>query len=566
MTTLTSNDEEGGGEVATNSLNSRLPYGGGRLLVKGSPLSTAVETTTSEIVVSPVPVIETALVSETETANTISPNTEEVTPLHIDDTPLEPAPKESVPLEPAVTPPSEHPLTSPISPVLAEPLPRDDVKQVIESVSPQIDLILPRIAREKGMEEMKHSLAALSILEKMRATFERENAERIASAAGAKKALLANTNTINLSDLEEKDATIFSLAFLTACLARSGTTITETGLILSRVKRSGSVPFIEEKIGFKKATWDNASRRKMGEDANSTIALAPLISMEILLSLVKEEQVEPPKETLSTSAAISVAVETPASQSEAQPDVVAVGEDINTIVRDELLKQVGNVTPVEMRDPLSSFNQKIKWAIDEIQKDVRAYGIEGGIKLLTRGSPIYRNKIGELLKHAPDQKPPEEKGVEPPYKKEDVGSAALASELNTLNTLSGGTMATGRKDEGGEIAPMVESTSSAVNDAHGDEVSVIFLDDNFVKIIKLICKVTDATALEATFKKYASLTIKDFLLKLPEEGSLIAGEMTTFLNWSKNSYLKDKVALFDNLTLIYILTTIERGVSGTSNK
>jgi hypothetical protein len=370
---------------------------------------------------------------------------------------------------------------------------------------------------------------------------------------------LESARNINLNSLSEKERTVFSLAFLMACLSRSGATIVETALILSRKERKSSIAFIKEKIGFKKSAWGSISRKKLGPSAATTIGLAPLISMEVLLDVISGDGFDTEKkgqEIKMESAKDKITPE------QSPVDKVMAGEDIHTIVRDELLKQVGNVPFTEIRDPLNPFNKKVEWAIEEIQKNVRAYGIEGSIKMIAPGSPIDRKSIASLLRQTPSHDPSAEEKGGKPYTKEDVGSEAVAQELNTLNTLSGGAMATGRKDEASEEGSKVDS-SSAVNDIQADEVTAIFLDDNFVKVIKLICKVNDTTALEASFKKYASFTLKEFKNKLPEEGPLITAEMTTFLTWAKNSYLKDKVNIFDDLTLIHVLTAIEKGVSGT---
>jgi hypothetical protein len=537
--TLDENETKGG---ASSLTQSKLPYGGGRLLVKGvtfpAPNTTAksLDGASTHVVA-----LSTNIVKEEEVRGD---NSQEI---------AEKAGSATLVVSPVG---EKEEIVPPISTVEeSSPLPL----QTSEEITSTPPIILPKIANEKLTQEIKHSLVALSLLELLRTSFEKEYDAKIATSQGSQRALLESARNISLGSLSEKERTVFSLAFLMACLSRSGATIIETALILSRKERKGSIAFIKEKIGFKKSAWESLSKKKLAPSAAITLGLAPLISMEILLDIIGDEGFDTKKEgqEIKTETAKDKII-----LEKSPADKVTAGEDIHTIVRDELLKQVDNVPFTEMRDPLSPFNKKVAWAIEEIQKNVRAYGIEGSIKMLAPGSPVDRKSIAELLKQAPGHDPSVEEKKGKPYTKEDVGSEAIAQGLNTLNTLSGGTMATGRKDETSKEDSKLE-TSSAVNDAHADEVTVIFLDDNFVKVIKLICKVNDTTALETTFKKYAGVTIKEFKNKLSEEGPIITAEMTTFLTWAKNSYLKDKVALFDNLTLVYVLATIEKGVSGT---
>ncbi len=523
VATLNDNQTDEGGSM----LQSKLPYGGGRLLSR------------------PVITIQNEAPSDTPKQEALESNE----------------------IVDASTGVAE--ITSDLtSPVIEKSLKNEGATEAKkdEALSDPIVPLLPKMEREKKLRGMKVSMTALTILGSLKESAEKERGALITQSLGTRKILLQNADNIILQTLGEAERTVFSLAFLMACISRSGTTIIETGLILSRTERAASVPFITEKIGFKKNAWENATRRKMESGPASALALAPLISMEVLLSLVdgkgiraksgvdkitaKDEQGHQEYEVVSEQKNLGV---------------VAVGEDINTIVRDEITKQDPGISPLELRDSKSFFNKKIKWAIEEIQKDVRAYGIAGSITMLAHGSSVNREAIAQLVKRAPSFTilPLSQKAK--PYTKENVGSGRVAEELNTLNILSGGVMATGRADVVEKAETRMSDEPSAVNDAHGDEVTTIFLDDNFVKIIKLICKVNDTTSLELTFKKYASSTVKQFTDKLKGEDPLIAAEMSMFLTWAKNSYLKDRAALFESLTLVYILTVIEKGISGTTN-
>lgn len=365
--------------------------------------------------------------------------------------------------------------------------------------------------------------------------------------------LIQRREAVSLSFMEPKEKMSFCLAFLTAAISRSSATLLETSFLMIPSSHSPEA-FISGLISFKKDDWEEMRAGGLPDETSAILALAPLLTLLSLQDIFSRKN--------GTNSVASPEKKGELLTTENTQDIVQVGEDIWTVVRDQLKKILPETTDSEIQDKESTFNALIKTAVDEIQKNGRVYGIEGGVRILIAGNIINRKAIYDLLidiqkRIASVSHPPK---VEK-YTMAATGSALLANELNALQSIAGGV---------GIAAPLTqtqttppENTMSAVDEFNGDTVKKIFLDDAFVKIVKLVCKVGDTTNIETCFRKYASLTMKDFAIALQKEEPLIQSEVASFINWAKNSYLKEKIPVLNNMTLLLVLTLVERGVSGS---
>ncbi len=443
----------------------------------------------------------------------------------------------------------------------------DTEKLVVESLKEEVsaekeekesetirEISVPQVEEQKAVKNVElglHMIDALGILKKK--DDELFSLKEL-DVSPAVRTLMKRRGEIALTMFPQKEKLAFCLTFLTAVISRSSLTLVETSFLV-RPQKEDPLPFLDKLISVKQAAWDEMKGVSSPDETAAILALAPLLTLYSLRDafyLAMGGVAVAVNNTVGKDIEITKSADT--------ENVIQVGEDIWTVTRDQLKKILPNTSEEEIRDKESSFNALIKAAVEEIHKNGRAYGIEGGVRMLIAGTTINRKAIYELLldiqKRGAFVVPPK---VEK-YTAEGTGNALIAGELNALQSITGGTGIAAPLPKSAVSEP--ESTMSAVDESNGDAVKTIFMDDPFVRIVKLICKVDDITNLENCFKKHASLTMKDFNAALLHEEPLIQSEVASFLTWAKNSYLKEKIPVLNSMTLLLVLTTVERGVGG----
>lgn len=401
-------------------------------------------------------------------------------------------------------------------------------------------------------KRVNYGMKTLATIKAMKKQLEAELSRTTREATDTNKKLLERISFINLYNFQEKQRAAFSLAFLTAVISRSGTTVLEASVIFSQKNKEFCLPLITSLTAHQEEVWIELKKKGLLSKGEEIFALAPLLTLETL-SLLFDTLTLPEKKDISVRVSQGILVP------KEDDGKVKVGEDVWTIVRDELKKTLKTTALEDITDKNTSFNKIKAAAVAEIQKNPRNYGIDGGVRTLTPGSNVDRATVLKLVEQISSTWGDEEN--------KDSTKEALTSAQEPVALI------TPTMDSIKNNTPTTEVETSEQNsgnreliDPNENTINAIFLDEAFTKIVKMICKVEDVGNIEMIFKKYASLDIKNVLAALDSEDPLTKDEVTTFINWAKNSYLKNKSDSFESLTFIDVLNTVERGVSGAFTK